>query len=275
MISTRGLAPLAALSLIDRQRDRFADAVREDPTARREIAAFRDRIGKIDNVEALVKDHVVYSFLMKAFGLEQEIFAKAMMKKILKADATDKASLVNRLTDSRYREINRAMGFKADGTVGRADFGSGAWAEDLIQRYVTQRMIDGQMEQNPVVGVALEFERKASTLTSWFKVLADPKLAEFIRTAFGLPDAIAQGNIDAQARMLQQRMKIEALQDPQTRKKLVRQYAAIAGANAARDQASPRIGLGLPLGDTATWQPIAVEIPAAPATGLSAYRLWR
>ena len=275
MISTRGLTPLAALALIERQGDRFADAVRTEPTAKREIAAFRERIGKIQNVEDLIKDHSVYSFIMKAFGLEQEIFAKAMMKKILKADATDKASLVNRLTDARYREINRVLGFNTDGSVGRPDFGQGAWAEDLIKRYVTQRMIDGQMTENPAVGVALDFERKAKGLTSWYKVLADPKMASFIRTAFGLPDSIAQGSVEAQAKMLEQRMKIGDLQDPQVRKKLVRQYAAIAGVTQAQAPQSAIVGLVSPLSSGANWSPITIDIPAVSPAGISAYRLWR
>jgi hypothetical protein len=110
MISTGGLAPLAALALIDRQGDRFAEAIRTEPAAKREIARFRDRIGKIESVDELVKDHQLYSFVMKAFGLEGEIFAKAMMKRILTSDPADKGSLVNRLTDPRYREINRSSG---------------------------------------------------------------------------------------------------------------------------------------------------------------------
>ena len=56
--------------------------------ARREIETFHARIGQIGSVDELVKDHQVYSFVMKAFGLEKEIFAKAMMKRILTADPT-------------------------------------------------------------------------------------------------------------------------------------------------------------------------------------------
>lgn len=275
MISTRGLAPLAALALIERQGDRFADAVRNEPMARREVAAFRARIGEIGSVDELVKDHQVFSFAMKAFGLENQIYAKAMMKRIMTADPVDKASLVNRLTDPRYREINKVMGFDTDGTVGRPDFGSAAWTDALVERYVAQRMIDGQMDENPTVGIALDFERKAKGLTSWFKVLADPKMATFIRTAFGLPDSIAQGSIDGQARLLEQRMKIGELQDPQVRKKLVRQFAAIAGV---LDQGAAKPGVADLMArprDQSNWSPITIDISAFGANGISAYRLWR
>lgn len=272
MISTRGLAPLAALALIARQGDRFAEATRAEPVARREIEAFRARIGRIGTVDALVKDQPVYSFVMKAFGLEQEIFAKAMMKRILTADPADKASLVNRLTDARYREINKVLGFETDGSVGRADFGSAAWTEALVDRYVTQRMIDGQMEENPAVGLALDFQRKADGMTSWYKVLADKNMASFIRTALGLPDSVAQGSIDGQAKMLEQRLKIEDLQDPAARKKLVRQFAAIAGATQQAEQA-PVVALFMRPADWASWSPIRVDVSSV--ASLSAYRQWR
>lgn len=275
MISTRGLAPLAALALIDRQSDRFTAAIRAEPQARREIASFRDRISKVGTVDDLVKDHQLYSFVMKAFGLEREIFAKAMMKRILTADPSDKSSLVNRLTDPRYREINKVMGFHAGGASEAGEFRNPAWVDALVDRYVTERMIDGQMEENPAVGLALDFERKAKGLTSWFKVLADPKMGQFIRTAFGLPESIVQGSVDGQARMLEQRMKIEDLQDPMVRKKLVRQYAAIAGAMEQPGQAAPLVSLFARPRDWANWSPVSVDAATFAPRGISAYRLWR
>lgn len=272
MISTRGLAPLAALALVERQGDRFAAAIRAEPVARREIDAFRDRIGRIGSVDDLMKDHQVYSFVMKAFGLEKEMFAKAMVKRILTADPTDKKSLVNRLTDPRYREINKVLGFGTDGKPARADFGGAAWTAALEDRFVAQRMIDGQMDENPAVGIALDFERKAKGLTNWFKVLADPKMAGFFRTAFGLPDSIAQGSVDAQAKMFEQRMKIEDLQDPQVRKKLVRQYAAIAGVldpGAARPAVLDLVARPRGAGG---WSPVIIDITAITPQSGSAYR---
>lgn len=275
MISTRGLAPLAALALIERQGDRFTDAIQSEPVAKREIATFRQRIGSVGSVDDLVKDHQLYSFVMKAFGLEREIYAKAMMKRILTADPADKKSLVNRLTDPRYREINRVLGFDTDGTVGRPEFAGTAWSAAMVDRYVAQRMIDGQMAENPAVGLALDFERKAKGLTSWFKVLADKNMATFIRTAFGLPDSISQGSIDGQARLLEQRMKVEELQDPQVRKKLVRQFAAIAGVMQGPPDQSPTVALFSRPADWTNWSPIAVDVATMSPKGISAYRLWR
>lgn len=275
MISTRGLAPLAAIMLVTSQRDRFNEAVQSEPVAKREIASFHERIGKIGSVDALLKDHELYSFAMKAFGMEKEIFAKAMMKRILTSDPADKKSLVNRLADPRYREINRVMGFDTDGTTGRPDFGSAAWANAIVDRYVNQRLIDGQMEDNPSVGLALDFDRKAKGLTSWFKVLADPRMSGFMRTALGLPDSVAQGSVDAQAKMFGQRMKIEDLQDPAIRKKLVRQFAAIEGALGQGAARSATLDLFTRRSDGANWSPVLIDVTAITSQTGAAYRSWR
>ena len=46
---------------------------------------------------------------MKAYNLEDQIFGKAMMEKVLKSDISDSSALVNRLTDSRFKEFHKAM----------------------------------------------------------------------------------------------------------------------------------------------------------------------
>jgi len=269
MISTSGLSPILAIGLIERNRDQFETSLRNEPMAKREIDAFRERIGSIASVDDLLKDREVHSFVMKAFGLESEIFANAMMKKIMTSDPLDKSSLVNRLTDTRYREINRVMGFATDGSVARLDFGSATWTDALVERYVDQRLIDGQMDANPSVGIALDFERKAPTLTSWYKVLSDKAMGQFFRTAFGLPDSVAQGDVDAQVRLLESRMKIEELQDPEIRQKLVRQYGAIAGA---LESGPARAGILDLFPVAGAWTPVTLDLEAVSRFSLSAYR---
>ncbi|GGC10160.1 hypothetical protein GCM10011363_28530 [Marivita lacus] len=270
MISTGGLSPILAIGLIARNRDQFETSLRNEPVAKREIEAFKERIGSIGSVDELLKDGQVFGFVMKAFGLESEIFAKAMMKKIMTSDPLDKTSLVNKLSDSRYREINKVMGFDTDGTVARVDFGSAAWTDALVERYVDQRLIDGQMDANPSVGIALDFERKVPTLTSWYKVLADKSMGQFFRTAFGLPASVGQGDVDSQVRLFEKRMKIEELQDPAVQQKLVRQYAAIAGA---LDPGPRQAGiLDLFSNTGGAWTPITINLEAISQFSASSYR---
>lgn len=230
MISTSGMTPYVGITLVRENRETFETDVRNEPTAEREIEAFRERIGEITTVDDLIDDYEVFSFVMKAFGMEDEIYAKAMMKQIITSDPEDDSSLVNKLTDSNYKSINEELGFDTEGIAG-SNFTDPDWVDQMVERYVDQRLIDTQSEVNESVGLALTFEQKIEGMDSWYEVLADQEVAEFMMTAFGMSDTYESADIDAQERMLASRMDIEELQDPEVREQLIRQFAAFAGAS--------------------------------------------
>ena len=55
--------------------------------------------------------------------------------------------------------------------------------QPAIDKYMRQTLEENAGEQNEGVRLALYFERKAPTLTSFYEVLADPALAKVVRTA--------------------------------------------------------------------------------------------
>ena len=273
MISTSGMSPLLALKLINRERETFEKSVRNDALAKREITAFRERIGSIGSVDELMKDREVFGFVMKAYGLEDQIYAKAMMKKILTSDPTDKTSLVSRLTNADYKRINAAMEFGTDGKAKPGHFADQDWVDSLVDRFVGQRIIDKQNEESPTVGSALDFMRNVSTFTNWYKVLADKDAYTVVRTALGLPESLATADIDAQERTLARKMDIADLQDPEKLDKFIRKYAAIAGANEAASQAGSSGILSLFSNSSynyGNWSPVTIDI-----SGVSALKSYR
>lgn len=68
-------------------------------------------IGKIKTVDEFLSDHKLYSYAMKAYGLEDMTYAKAFMKKVLTSDLSNSSSFANKLTDSRYRQFAAAFNF--------------------------------------------------------------------------------------------------------------------------------------------------------------------
>ena len=229
MIPISGLSTNVALKLVDATSDRQIEALREAPEHARGIEAFRDRIGDIETVEQLVDDRELYVFVMKAFGLEDQIFGKALVRKILESDVEDRNSLVNRLQDPRFREMFDVLEF-GEGGVGNTNFISAAWREQMVDRYLETQFIGDQAEQNENVGIVLEFRRKAGTFEKPLDFLRDRDMATFIRRALGLPDAIAQGNIDRQAELIASRLDITKLSDPAEVDKLVRKFVALSDA---------------------------------------------
>ncbi|WP_134680626.1 DUF1217 domain-containing protein [Paracoccus ravus] len=270
MISTAGMSPLMALSLIQRERAVFEDSVRSDAVAKREIAAFRDRIGTIDSVDALIKDHEVFSFVMKSFGMENQIYAKAMVRKILTSDPEDEKSLVKRLTNADYEDLNAAMGFATDGTANAENFTDPTWIEDMVQRYVGQSLVDQQSDVNASTGIGLDFLQNASDLTGWYKVLADKNATTVLRIALGLPESVLSGDIDAQKKMFEKKMDIADLQDPEKVQQLLRRYAAIQGANEASQAPVSILTLFSSATSSGTWAPITLDV-----TSISSFKGYR
>ncbi|MBB3569815.1 DUF1217 domain-containing protein [Rhizobium sp. BK491] len=68
-------------------------------------------IGKVKNVDEFLNDYKLYSYAMKAYGLEDMAYAKAFMKKVLTSDLSNASSFANKLTDSRYRQFAAAFNF--------------------------------------------------------------------------------------------------------------------------------------------------------------------
>jgi len=90
--------------------------VAQQPDVARDAAYYKDNIGKVKTVDDLLKDHRLYQYAMKAYGLEDMAYAKASMKKVLESDLSAANSFANKLTDKRYREFAAAFSFNGTDT---------------------------------------------------------------------------------------------------------------------------------------------------------------
>ncbi len=229
MIPITGLSANVGLSLVDATRDRQLEVLRDSAEHKRAISAFRERISSVQSVEQLIEDRELYVFVMKAFDLEDQIFGKAMIRKVLESDINERTALVNRLTDPRFREMHEVMGFGAEGTE-NANTSSFIWQEQMVDRYLETKFINSVAEQNASVGVVLEFRRKVADVEKPLDILKDRDTAEFIRRALGLPDAIAQLDLERQEEIITSRLDLSRLKDPTMVDKLVRKYVALSDA---------------------------------------------
>ncbi|WP_242652337.1 DUF1217 domain-containing protein [Limimaricola pyoseonensis] len=231
------------LQLADSTRDRQLELIRKQPEHQRAIAAFEERIGSVTTVDQLMEDRELYVFVMKAFDLEDQIFGKAMIRKVLESDKSDPKALVNRLTDSRFRELYDNMGFGGGGTFNTKTL-QASWRTEMVERYVGQRFESAQAEQNETVGTVLEFRRKAGDIRSWFDVLKDAEMGEFMRTALGLPKEMVRLDVDKQVELFKSKFDLAKLKDPAELERLERRYVAISDVKAGAD-ASANLALQL------------------------------
>ena len=240
MISIGGLGSSTALRLIDATRDRQLALMQNEPANARAEQAFRDRIGAITTPEELVADFEVYSFVMRAFDLEDQIFGRGMMRKILESDPSDDTALVNRLSDARFGEIHDALGFTlpGGGQVAPSRFGSTEWQDEIVDRYFNVQFQNQYNDQNETVGTVMEFRDKVDGFSSWYNILADRTMTEFFQTALGMPSQLSSLDIDKQAEMLEKRFSLEKLQDPREVEALISRYMIIRDVNNPPAQAT-------------------------------------
>ena len=178
MIPISGTSSLLGLKITDATQDRQIEQIRASAQHSRAIDSFRERIGDIETVDQLIDDYELYTFVMKAFDLEDQIFGKAMISKILKSNIEDEEALVNRLTDNRFKEMYNELGFGTDG-VGNLNTILKSWQNRMVDRYVDRLFVNGQAEQNETVGIALEFRRKVAKIdkSSWLATMRRPTMS--------------------------------------------------------------------------------------------------
>lgn len=205
------------------------EIIRNSAQHEREIAYFRDNIANVQSVDDLMGDQRLYSFVMRAFDLEDQIFGKALMSKMLKSDISDRSALVNRLTDPRFKEIYEAFNFTSGGErTYRTE--SAAWVADVEKRYVTRQFLNGVEKGNPTVARALEFREKAGGVKNAYDILKDADLSEVVRVAFGIPSETAGLDIDKQAQIIADKLDLETLSDPDEIARIMNRYTIIADA---------------------------------------------
>lgn len=228
MISISGLGSSTALRLIHATRAGQMDVLRSEPINARSEQAFRERISQIDSPEAFVADFEVYSFVMRAFDLEDQIFGKGLMRKVLEADPVEPSSLLNRLTDPRFRELHLALGFTTEDGPQTPDFSRVSFQDAIVDRFYNRQFINDNDVQNSTVGTVLEFRDRADDIQSWFDVLSNEKMTDFFKIALGLPNQISGLDLDRQAKLLEDRFDLADLSDPEVRKNLITRYTAIS-----------------------------------------------
>lgn len=270
MIPLSGLGTQMSLKLVDATRDRQIQSIERSPVHARAITSFRERIADVQTVDQLIEDQELYAFVMRTYDLEDQIFGKAMMKKVLESDIDDRTALVNRLTDPRIRDLYKGMGFETvDGKTTSSNTLDPAWQEAMIDRYLDRQFINAQAEQSETVGIALEVRQKAGKIGSWLDVLKDRDVSSFFRTALGLPDSMVQLDVDRQAALFARKFDIEKLQDPKELEKLTRKYAAIAdakGGTAVAGNAAVQLMQGaVSAGNGGAFVPITLDITAITA----------
>ncbi|MGO6908078.1 DUF1217 domain-containing protein, partial [Rhizobium ruizarguesonis] len=78
-----------AYTILSRDMTSSLNKVASQATVKKDAQYYADHINKVENVDDFLGDYKLYSYAMKAYGLEDMTYAKAFMKKVLESDLTD------------------------------------------------------------------------------------------------------------------------------------------------------------------------------------------
>ncbi|OOY08071.1 DUF1217 domain-containing protein [Thioclava sp. F36-7] len=276
MLTISGMSSRLALNLIDRTQSKQLDQLAKEPQHARAISRFRENIADIHTAADLVDNYDAYSFIMKAFDLEDQMFGKAMMREILSSDSADKTSLVNKLTDPRFRKLYDALGFTNGGTA-NTNTSSTAWQDKIVDQYVSQQFINGEGEQNATVGSVLEFRQKLDGVKTWYSVLKDKDTAQFMRTALGIPNDVVKLDVERQKQIFEDKFDIAKLKDPKEVDNLISHFVAVSDANnfstgGAAGNAAVTLMQGAVQGGSGQFVPATFDLTAIATFSASRYR---
>jgi hypothetical protein len=212
----------------------------DDPALVKQNKDYEAAVATVTTIDGFLNNDAVYAYAMKAFGLSTETNSKDFMRSILQGGVADPKSLANTQKDTVYAEFAATFDFAgkgAEATTFRAA------VDGTEAKFMRQKLEEDAGAQNEGVRLALNFERKASAITSWYDVLADKALASVVRTAFSLPDSIAQADVDKQVALFKQKFDIEDFADKAALGKFLKRFTALWDAKTQTADASPAVQL--------------------------------
>jgi hypothetical protein len=241
------LSTVATYKMYSADMTRSLANVSKEPLVARDTEYYLANITKVKSIDDFLNNDRLYRYAMKAFGLEDMIYAKAFMRKVLTEGIDTDKSFANTLTDPRYKEFASTFNFARYGDVTTVFDRTQQGTADM---YVRQTLEEKAGDQNQGVRLALYFQRKASSITEPLQLLADPALAQVTRTLIGLPEQAAGMDIDKQAALIKDRLNLEDFQDPAKLEELITRFTAMYEMN------NPQTATISPMAALFTTQPL-------------------
>lgn len=252
------LSTYTSFNLLNKDLTKTLARTATDPQVKRDTEYYQKNIGNIKSIDDFLKNDRVYRYAMKAYGMEDLVYAKALIKKVLQGGVDDSNALANQMSDPRFKAFAKTFDFKA---FGEATTNTQAVQKDTVDAFVRQQLEANAGQDNEGVRLALYFQRKASSVTSPYGILADKALLKVYQTAFDISSMSSLQSIETQAATVKKVLNIADLQDPAKVQKIIQKFTAKYDlANAQADASSS--------GVMALWNNVSSDSPVSIGTDI-------
>ncbi len=227
------------LKLAEQNQTKDVAAEAKDPIVMRDLAAFVKGISQAKDIATALQNPNVLKVLLTANGLADQLDYSALAGKALLANPTDPKSLVNQLSDTRWKTVASTYNL---GTKGLAGLSDPAVQAQIASAYERVSWLNSLDKATPGLAQALQFKQQASSIKSVVQILGDPTNWEVVLTALGIPQQIAFQDTAAQTQQVANRLDVSKLQDPTFVNTLTDQYLL---AKQLAAQSSSQQGAGI------------------------------
>ncbi|MEQ8897786.1 MAG: DUF1217 domain-containing protein [Roseovarius sp.] len=231
------LTGLPGWAMLNRTMEVQTKAFDASPSIVRDTEYFEATIPSIGSAADLVADRRLLRVALGAFGLQDDIDNRFLIRRVLEGGVTEPGSLANRLADDRYKQLSEAFGF-GDVLLGPRT-GDEGFGPDMTARFRTRSYEVAVGNQDESLRLAMNAAREMAEIgaedatenTRWFRILGTPPLRTVFETAFGLPQGVGQLDLDRQLDIFRNAARdkfgvdsIDALTDPAVREDLIETY---------------------------------------------------
>ena len=217
-VGLSGQNPITALTNAETNQTQDIKATAAEPAVQRAIAAFTKAVQSATSPQQLLSNPTVMQVLMTANGLADQIPYTALAQKTLLSNVKTTGSLVNQLTDTRWKPVVQTYDFA---NKGLSVIQTPSVISTIANAYAEVTWRTSLDAATPGLSNALTFRQNAATVTNVDQILGDPVLRSVVTTTLGIPLQIAFQPLEAQQKAVTSLLDITKLQDP----KFVQQFA--------------------------------------------------
>jgi hypothetical protein len=234
--SAGSMDPVQALQQAEQNQTQDVKMTAAQPMVSAAITAFTQAVNSATSMTQLLAYPEFMNVLLTANGMSDQVGYTALATKALTSDVTDQSSLINQLTDTRWKTLAQNYDFSS---TGLASFQNPATIASIANLYATNSWETSQDTVTPGLSNALAFKTQASTISSVDQILGNPTMRAVVTTALGIPEQIAFQDLNAQEQAISTRLgSLSQFQDPAFVSSFVQKYLIANAANASSSPSS-------------------------------------
>ncbi len=219
-LGSSGLPSVTQYQIEQQKKTQLQQMSDSAPLVKQAIAYYQANIGKVKSVDELFNNYQLSQFVLSAANLSDQGNAAALVKKALTEDPSNKKSLVNQLTDTRFKQASSQLKLYN----GLSYLQSSAGIAAVVAAYKSNTFTTNLAGDNPAVAQAVAFKQIASTAKNAFDVLGSSVIRSVVQTAYNIPQQLAFQPVDDQAALINRTFNVANLQNPKFVDNLINQF---------------------------------------------------